>query len=415
MLSIKDIMNKIIKPTFNEGMLSPKDKIRLDVIMKVMLNENIQMAEKLYFNNGVLNEIEKNIILGVSKSDTTTKFLCDVYFHDFKKQIEDSNRSITEEYVVQIITEKLKDIRECILTYKSTVFGVKGYNILDGSDSQVYNAMLVRYDILNVEFKKLPSVALRNNTDKKDKYDESDMDYFMRRLKDFIRKYERNIDLISDIDKGKMFSSSTSLNDWDKKLDNIIENSTEDYHYDNITIDTIEDLVSQSKDIRIVAKNKRYYFLNVNNRHDIKLIGCHSYWCFSSKGVNKKDSSDWNNYSYASNVFILIDFTYTQKTAHFMTVYISPFENKSDVDYDYIPDELIERIPDSMNLIPAYNTKAHDHFNRHMFTKQVVEQWIDFYETLNEQQQIKVESCLEEWVNGELDAYYDVDYDDYQD
>ena len=47
----------------------------------VILFENIQLADKVYFKTGKLSDIDKNRILKITNSDNYTKIICDIYYY----------------------------------------------------------------------------------------------------------------------------------------------------------------------------------------------------------------------------------------------------------------------------------------------------------------------------------------------
>ena len=48
--------------------------------VKLRLFENIQLADKLYFNNNKLSQEDKDIILNITHGDNYTKIVTDFYF-----------------------------------------------------------------------------------------------------------------------------------------------------------------------------------------------------------------------------------------------------------------------------------------------------------------------------------------------
>lgn len=413
MLTINEIIDIIKNNKINENIISIKDNIRINAIRNHILDENFQMSEKKYFKTNLIDEFEQNIILGVSKKDITTKFLCDVYYTDFKKQIEYANRKPTDSNVVEILIKRFGLIRNELLNYKNTVFAIKDFNILDGTNpSEIQATLITRKDVIDA-FKDLPSVAYRNNTDKKQQYNNEELNDVESLLKDFIKKYMKYAGDMSEIEISKMFSANTSISDWNKRIDNFIENLTDDYDFGDITKDNIKKLVNQSYSISVIASNNRYYFLKINDPRDAKLIGCNSKWCWASKGLNKRDNKYWNDYSHMNVVFILVDFE-NKDNSTFMTVFIEPFSISEDViendtrGFYEVYYEKIKNIP----IIPIGEI-AWNHENHRKSEYRTLEEWIEFYESLTQSQQEDVTQILTKWADGDLYGYSGNDiYDD---
>ena len=59
-----------------------------------MLNENIQLADKVYFKTGKLSEDDKEIILSITNGNNYTKLISDFYYY-LKKESFNENIKTT--------------------------------------------------------------------------------------------------------------------------------------------------------------------------------------------------------------------------------------------------------------------------------------------------------------------------------
>jgi hypothetical protein len=290
------------------------------------INENYQMAEKYYFKNQILSPIEQKLILEVSQKDSTTKFLCDVFIKHIRQEIEDNDETLNNDRTYRQILRDLTTVRQQVLDYKKTVFPIKGFDILDGTKINIYS-LLKRAEIIEI-MGFLPSVAYRNNTDKKIERDFTQMLDYLDKLTEFYEDWYNLIKFSDDEDttNSKLFSAKNpTLDSWIEYMNNYKKSIKEDLHFENITKDTIDDLIKQSKSIKKIISVDDYMMLYVDNNPDIKLLGCHSKLCFSQKGLAKDDTAYWTAYSHKGAIFVLLDFTKNQTDSDFMFVFVKPF------------------------------------------------------------------------------------------
>ena len=80
-------------------------------------------------------------------------------------EIEDNDETLENDRTYRQILRDLTTVRQQVLDYKKTVFPIKGFDILDATKINVYS-LLKRAEIIEI-MGFLPSVAYRNNTDKK--------------------------------------------------------------------------------------------------------------------------------------------------------------------------------------------------------------------------------------------------------
>lgn len=345
----------------------------------VILNETVQLADKYYFRNNKLSAKEIAMILNITKKDNTTKMVCDVYYNDILKQLRESNGSINDVTSWNKIIKTLRFLHQLILDYTNKIFPIKDFNINDGTNLK-FITFVARNNIIAF-FKQLPSVAYRNCKDKSQPMDTEELKQYSRKLQIFIKDFN---DLNYTIDKtSKLFKSGSGLDNWIEYIKNTKQSKITDY-VDVISKDTIDDIIDLSINIKVVVRNEKYMFVKIDNSDDIRLLGCHSKWCFADNGVLKNDTRYWENFSYRDAIYVLIHFRYTQTDPRFMTVFIQPFLDKNDKILQYEG----ERNFDS----PAFNS-----YNVNLSSITLGVLWNDFTKTLDENQKTKVKQEILNW------------------
>lgn len=341
----------------------------------VILNETVQLANKYYFRNNKLSTKEIEMILNITKKDNTTKLVCDIYYNDILQQLNDVNGSINDVASWNKIIKTVRFLHQLISDYTNKVFPIKNFNINDGSDLK-FITFVARNNIIAF-FKQLPSVAYRNCKDKSNPMDTEEFKQYSKNLQIFIKDFN---DLNYTTDKtSKLFKSERGLDNWIQYMENTKQSKITDY-VDIISKDTIDDIIYLSRNIKVIARNENYMFVKIDNSDDIRLLGCHSKWCFADNGVLKNDTRYWENFSYRDAIFVLIHFRYTQTDPRFMTVFIQPFLNNNDE---------IMRYEGERN----FNSPAFNNYNINLSTIALGVLWNDFTKTLtpNQYQEVKEE------------------------
>lgn len=113
------------------------------------LSENVQLADKVYFKTGKLDENDRNIILNITRGDQTTKLISDIWFRH--KNAFDPEK----------IKKNLPKIHDELLNYNKNVFPIKDFNLYNPEGVDYYDILLDRYEIID-DMKTLPSIAHRN-------------------------------------------------------------------------------------------------------------------------------------------------------------------------------------------------------------------------------------------------------------
>ena len=278
-----------------------------------LINENLQLADKVYFKTGILSDEDKKIILDITKGDNYTKMISDFYYH------------LKNEYFYEkdVIIEQLELLYNDVKNYNKNVFPIRGYDILNADKVRfLVESLRIRRNIIK-QIKQLPSIAIRNmkediRTERKYRelfdYD-SDLNHFMgyyyllsNRDKETQLKFHR-----------KMFRANTTLDD----LMEFVDDKSNFIGGVDFTKDDLRNLISDH-DLYVVYEKNNVMIVKVESPEAIKAIGCNSLWCFTYGSEFESASTDWYKYSYNGVVYVIIDFNEKSDSENFMHVLIKP-------------------------------------------------------------------------------------------
>lgn len=299
------------------------------------LNENIQLADKIYFNTGKLTDEDRELILNITKGNNYTKIISDIYF--YKKE---------HSYNTELLIKDIKLYYNDIINYNKNTYPIIGYDVYNSKNiSEIINAFISRCKIIN-EIKKLPSFAVRNLKDdiRKERTSRelvsyfNDLEYFMSHYSYLSNRDEETQNKILR----KMFKSNTTLD----QLMRFVDDKQNFIGGVEFTKDDVKSL-SQSEDFEITYDQGNVMIVRVDSPDGIKAIGCNSLWCFTYGSGFDSAYRQWNNYSYNDMVYVLINFNEKSDSEDFMYVLIKPL---TDDDGD-----LIEYSEDNEDEHPLYN------------------------------------------------------------
>jgi hypothetical protein len=316
--------------------------------IKQLLRENLQLADKVYFNSGKLSPEVRDIILRITNGDPYTKIMTDIYYtmlmngHSTAqwafKHI-DPNHQETENPENDVMgmddLKKLRPIYNQLKDYNKNVFPISGFNIngIEKMDDFLW-ALKQREKILNI-FTHWPSIAKRNmKADIRRERDGSEMNHYrdlLEQADSFLSQLKnRNEDARRKIE-AKLFTNNTTL-------DNIM-----DFYYDKpsllggteLTREQIGQILKQDKEnaneLKVKYNKGNIMIIEVSGPEGIKEIGCNSVWCFT---YNKKTGGglnwdDWFRNSTNDICYVIIDFSEPSDSEEFMHVLTKPLM------YDY--------------------------------------------------------------------------------
>lgn len=312
-------------------------------IIKILLRENIQQADKYYFKDGKLSPKVREVILRITNGDPYTKLVTDIYYYLLMENHRTGNWGLShidpnhvtpekQENDIMDIEErkKLKDIYQELKTYNKNVYPIDGFNI-NGVDNVGYlvNALKQRKTIVEL-ISQLPSVAVRNlKDDIRQPRDYPALQDYRAKLEHFMTLYS----LLSNKDEegrkkieDKMFRSKVDLYDlvdFAEEKENLIGGT-------DLTRKKIGQILKQDQqdgyhELRVRYNKGDIMIIEVTGPEGIKKIGCNSLWCFTYNRHNGSTNwNDWNNYSTNGYVYAIIDFSQPSDSEAFMYVLIKP-------------------------------------------------------------------------------------------
>jgi hypothetical protein len=316
-------------------------------LIKQLLRENLQLADKYYFKDGKLSQRVKEIILKITNGDPYTKIMTDIYYTMLMdshmtgnwvlKQIDPEYQETEKPENDVMGIEELKKLRPLyneLKEYNPNVFPIKGLNIngVENTNHLIF-ALKERKKIINI-LNSWPSISKRNmksdirterNYDEMISYrnDMETADSLLSQLNNRNEDAKRNI-------LNKIFTKNTTL-------DNVI-----DFLHDKesllggveLTRKKIGQILKQDKEeyneLRVKYNKGDIMIIEVSGPEGIKLLGCNSVWCFT---YNRKGGgtnwNDWYNNSTNDICYVIIDFSQPSDSEDFMYVLTKPLM------YDY--------------------------------------------------------------------------------
>lgn len=317
----------------------------------INLAENLQLADKVYFNPGRLSSEVKRIVLHITGGDAYTKLISDIAYamlqHDQRSSdFLDSHFSGEEKptpkggYDVSKSNLQLKDwqkIREYhnqLKAYDKNVYPIAGLDINNQKDIwKLVNALNQRSSILEY-MKKLPSIAIRNmkadirkpRTSMELQYYRSDMEYF---LKYYALLSNRTGEMKDAVDK-KIFRSGITLADlkeFMKDKSNLVGGRKIDKQF-------VKQVVQEnSGELKIVYDKGNVMIIDVTGENGIKAIGCNSVWCFtygSDSTAYRGPKTTWSSNHTNGHVYVIIDLSQNSDSPYLMYTLIKPLDITAD-------------------------------------------------------------------------------------
>lgn len=316
-------------------------------LIKQLLRENLQLADKIYFNTGKLSLDVKKIILSITKGDVYTKIITDLYYEMLMQTHGELNMALKAIDKKHIETEKLEtdvlniyDIKKLVpiyfqlKEYNKNVFPIKGFNINGVENtSDFLNALTNRAKIIDI-FSTWPSIAKRNmkrdirieRNGKEMNLYRQDLEYVDSNLSQLENRNETARNRIL----AKIFISDTTLDtiiDFLNDKESLLGGT-------ELTRKQINQILKDDKenaDELSVKYNKgNVMIIEVSGPEGIKELGCNSLWCFT---YNRKGGAtnfdDWYKNSTNDICYVIIDFSKPSDSEDFMHVLTKPLM------YDY--------------------------------------------------------------------------------
>jgi hypothetical protein len=306
-----------------------------------LFDENVQLADKVYFNSGKIpKEIKDIIVSKITNGDNFTKIITDIYWAYLQQQtkggkwavsiIDNSDYEYPEgDEAVQnfmLSLEKWKEIKQLyfdLKDYNKNVFPIKGLDIYKPNDIwNIISGLKQRRQIIDI-FKKLPSIAWRNmKSDINQERDYPSLQNYRHDLEYFLAHYSllgnRGEHLQQKILQ-KMFKSNTNLEQllrFAEEKENLLGGA-------EFTKEQIKQM-AQEEDFEVIYEQGDVMIVRVDSPDGIKKIGCNSLWCFTYGSGFDDAYRQWNNYSHNDMVYVIIDFKEKSDSEDFMHVLIRP-------------------------------------------------------------------------------------------
>jgi hypothetical protein len=325
-------------------------------LIRILLRENLQQAEKIYFKNGKLSEKVKQIIQLITNGDAYTKLVTDMYYAmlmqghksgQWALKTIDNSHVETETPESDILdNDSLKELQvfhKDLVSYNKNVFPISGFNINGVENINYFMSALKQRRLILKMFNELPSIASRNMKDDiriERTYPElqeyrSDMEYFMA----YYSQLSNRDDAAKKKIEGKIFKNGVTL----KELLRFVEDKENMVGGTKFTRNKIKQIVKEDGyDLNIIYDKNNKMIVEVSGPEGIKKIGCNSLWCFTYGSGFDSAWRNWNNYSTNDLVYVLIDFNKSPDSTEFMYVLIKPLNDEYDEEENENPSTLFD-------------------------------------------------------------------------
>ena len=313
-MQIIKLLNEIKSGNLTYTSLSNKNKFRLE---SIILAENLQLTEKVYFKSGIASDIEKNCILSVTNGDSCTKFIADIYFTNYKEQLKKAERLLEDKETYDIVVHNLNIFYKELKDYKSTIFPILDFNMLDGTKIETQNIILSRSYLID-KLNELPSIAFRNCINKKHVYDEEDLDKLYEYVDDIVKfineklsaKTDKNEKTIDTLFRSKDLDSKElrGIEDWYEELQTLKDNKTETQEMEELWYTDIHRMIKSLKSTKIIGESERYIIMRVVDYRDLTYLGCNSLWCFSNPNYDDESKQAYfDSYNENGIIYLIYD------------------------------------------------------------------------------------------------------------
>lgn len=284
--------------------------------LKTKLVENIQLADKVYFKTGLLDNDDGDAILKITGGDNFTKLISDFYIIK-KKWAFDKSKMVKE---LEVLYDEVKK-------YDKNFYPIVGFDVFNAKDPDGLMHGLERRAEIKNEIKKLPSIAIRNlRNDIRKERTSSELQTYFNDLSYFMGMFSQ----LSNRDKDtqlkilrKMFKGNTTT------LADLMKFVDDKANFIGGVDFTDEDVkkLAETEDIEIIYESGDIMIVRVESPDAIKAIGCNSLWCFTYGSGFSDAHRNWNQFSHNGMVYVIINFREKSDSEDFMHVMISPLIN----------------------------------------------------------------------------------------
>lgn len=278
-----------------------------------ILRENLQQADKIYFNTGKLPKEARQPILSITNGDVYTKLIADLVFH-FSRFGSD----LTSGYKLgQKLYKQIKEYDKNLLPLP--------YNILDfnAEDSGKHIMNLMEYleyrERAIFYLRQLPSTLVRNLKPELRKPVTHQYDF--QQLAEKLKELWGLVKHIPETEKGekalkKIAASNNSIDDMIELANHFA------YAFNSLSDETTEEEVLETAeefDLKVLQNSNDIIMLKVDKHEAMKALGCTSTWCFSLPNSDEF----WDDYASATGyVIVIFDFKQDFDDSTFLMVYL---------------------------------------------------------------------------------------------
>lgn len=308
---------------------------------KIILYENIQLADKIYFKTGLLKPEVREDILKITNGDIFTKWVCDFYYVDGPWHFEEFYK-LLKRYTIRknFIPINLNEIE---------TKNVIGY----------YYFLKHREKIIKL-LDEVPSIGLRNIKKDLSNLTMNNIYDFEHKLSYFIGVYSkisnRKPEILEKINN-KIFNSKNSLED----MIDFLEDNEFLLSQGELDREKIMEIIEENYDLDLVYDKNNIMVVEVSGPSGMQEIGCISFWCHTY-GNNYNSYYDYSTDGYS---YVVINLNESPNSSDFMYLVYKPLKknyNLEDDNYDnysagifYVTNEPVDDPYEVINLLGGYN------------------------------------------------------------
>ena len=286
-------------------------------LFNVLIKENYQLADKLYFKTNKINNEDKNLIQSITNNDNYTKFISDVLLYYY--EVNPFTKLTKDEY--------LKHYYDIITSYNNNVIPIKNFNLSNLNNINNFNELIheleLRNDILNL-MKELPSIAIRNlKNDIRTERDWRELGVYKNSL-EYVVSHLPYLNNRNDDVKNKIYNKIFKNNSTIESIFKFIDDKEMLIGGVDINKDEFINLIQNHSDMELIYDKNNIVIAKIESPQAIKDIGCNSLWCFTYGTGFDNAYKTWYNYSTNDIVYVITDFNLPQNDFEFMCVVIKP-------------------------------------------------------------------------------------------
>jgi len=301
---------------------------------KLVLSENLQLANKLYFKTGELTDNDKKLILSITGGDNYTKLIADAFHHfkQFEQDKDDWNPNSIR---------MMKKMYEYIKDYDNNFFPIVDYdpnNIVKPKLHilELLEALQDRSYVVGFVRENFDRIYLRNiRDDIRKPRTRWEFVQLFQKMKD-LRSQFNTLKTINPVYSDKIFKKAFSSKN--KTIDSVLLHlkDIKNFLVNDITPVQIREEVKYCKSSNIVYEKNKVMIILVGSNRDMITLGNNTLWCFA-----RESYEFWNDYALGGHVYIIIDFKKPVTHMYKFVVYLP-----SPCDFYDMYNELIQNIDD---------------------------------------------------------------------